>query len=176
MKFTRWRVLIIAIVIFFLFRPVIHSLLLPWAIRTTPTEQLSYKFPARRELFTGGQNPKDVYGDFYREIDIENNKKRNVYRAYISQNGKTGLSRSYSTVEGRPIFTWLLIDNGKARFISDSSNDGGAPPWAINEFVPQTIKLGFFREGNFIEGEPSATDSPLIVLQVEKTDMFSEYF
>lgn len=39
-----------------------------------------------------------------------------------------GLSKRYGTVEGDPIFTWLLVEDGGARFIKDCTQDQPESP------------------------------------------------
>jgi hypothetical protein len=114
-----------------------------------------------------GKTVKEQYGDSLVDaIEHVNEQKRRLYAAYRKGEGKMGLSFRYSTVEGDPIFTWLLVEDGIARFIKDSTRDvwGSAEGVAIHAL--KTMRLGFMQKGRFVEGEPTPADSPVIVLEL----------
>jgi|GEM_PF-4457213 len=158
----------IVLVLGIAYRPVVHYLSLPRAVFSSWVEPLAttgtrYR---QRELFTGGEDARKLYEDLD-PVFKANEQKRRLFATLNSGRGKMGLLRQYSTVEGRPIREWLLVQNGMLTEVKDSSRDGGAPPWAIYRRVPLACRMGFMRDGKFTEGEPSTNDSPVIVFQLQ---------
>ena len=109
-----------------------------------------------------------VYGEMYSAIAIKaNEQKRRLWTTYTSGSGRYGLFHRYSTVEGAWIYQWLLAEDGRLRFIRDTTRDGGAPATAVHSYVPTKAGIGFLRDGTFIEGEPGPEDSPILVIQMD---------
>ena len=127
---------------------------------------MAFGFAGHGEIYTSGKDARELYGASLDPIYKASELKRRFYATLKASKGKMGLSRQYSTAEGQPIFDWLLVQDGKLTYVNDSSGDGGAPPWAVSICTPLEFKLGFFREHKFVEGEPSATDSPIIVFEM----------
>jgi hypothetical protein len=150
-----------------IYRPVTHFFCLPSAVRASWVEPLAtagtrWRHPS--ELPTHGEDARKVYRDEDAEVVFKaSEQKRRFFAALKAAKGNMGLLRRYSTVEGDPIAEWLLVQDGRLTVVHDSSRDDGAPPWAVYVSAPLEFKLGFMRAHNFVEGEPSATDSPVIV-------------
>lgn len=105
--------------------------------------------------------------DRYSSLEEANEQKRDFISTYYSGEGKSGLLRRYSTVEGARIYSWLLVDEGKLKYVKDSTRDGGAAATAVDSYVPKALRVGFLKDGKFIEGEPSANDSIVIVIELD---------
>ena len=123
-------------------------------------------FPRGGEIFTGGENVRVQYGAKLDPIYKASEQKRKIYATFKAGKGKMGLSRRLSTAEGQPIFDWLLVQDGKITCVEDDSRDNGAFPWDVSTHTPLEFKVGFFRGHKFVEGDPSPTDSPIIVFQM----------
>jgi hypothetical protein len=167
-----------------IYRPVTHFLCVPSAVRASWVEPLATtgtRFYHQRELFTGGEEALKVW-DELEPVFSANDQKRKLFATVKSGVGSRGLLRRYSTVEGRPILAWVLVQDGRITFVKDCSRDGGAPPWAVYKRVPLDFSLGFMRENKFVEGEPSPADSPVIVFQIQVHNLLdsqqidTEYF
>jgi len=166
-----------------IYRPVTHFLCLPSAARASWVEPLATTGTGYRqkELFTGGEDVRKVYDDLD-PVFAASEQKRKLYATFKSGRGKVGLLRKYSTVEAQPILAWVLVQDGRVTYVKDCSRDGGAPPWAVYKRAPLDFKLGFMREGAFVEGEPSSTNSPVLVFQIrvhnvlESRQIDNEYF
>ena len=166
----RWRILsvVVVLVIAIVYRPVIHYLSLPRAVRASWVEPLS---TLGTSYYTG---PRELHMDEgsrklgeYEYVFKANEQKRRLYAVLKSRNGRMGLRQRYATIEGRLIVAWLLVQNGNLIYVHDSSRDGGAPPWSVSSRTPLEIKLGLMRYDEFVEGEPSSADSPVIVFQLK---------
>lgn len=160
----------VLLLLWIIYRPITHFFCLPWAVHASWVKPVrnpsTLGFAGHGEIYTSGKGARELYGTTLNPIYEASELKRRFYAILKAGKGKMGLSRRYSTVEGSPIFEWLLVQDGKLSFVEDTSNDGGAPPWAVSIYAPLEFKLGFFREHKFVEGEPAATDSPIIVFQM----------
>ena len=166
---------ILAVVI--LYRPVVRWIVTPSAVRASWVEPLadaSY-FRTRPELPTFGRPPEELYQHFDTVLEA-NDQKRRLFHAAQSGQGKVGLFRRYSTVEGRPILTWLLVDGSRVTYVHDHTGDGGAPATAVDTQTTKTVKLGFLSDRKFIEGEPGTNDSQKIVLELGFAEYRTIYF
>ncbi len=150
-----------------LYRPVIHFFCIPWATYASWVDE-HYD---RGLLFD--QHLPDDFAQSIRQtpgmpmIEESNRQKRKLYEMFKSGNGHYGLYRRLSTVEGDPIYDWLIVENGKMFYIEDASHDDGAPPWHITKRAINAVHLGFLRSGKFNEGQPGPTDSPVLFLMAD---------
>jgi hypothetical protein len=163
--------------IVFLYRSVARWIVTPSAVRASWVEPLadaSY-FRSRPELPTFGRPPEELYQHFD-TVREANDQKRRLFRAAQSGQGKVGLLRRYSTVEGRPIRTWLLEDGGRVTYVHDHTGDEGAPATAVDTHTPKNMKLGFLSDRKFLEGEPGTNDSQKVVLELDFATRSKVYF
>ena len=166
------RAVAIAILIaaFVVYRPIAR-----WAV--TPSET---RAPWVEQLATIGSgfhghaecSPSLLLDPFSREsygpiIVASNEQKRRLWEIYTSKKGRYGLASRYSTVEGAWIYNWLLVEDGKLRFIHDHTRDGGAPATAVETYTLKGARLGFLSDSKFIEGQPGADDSPILVFELD---------
>ena len=167
---TFGKVIGVLLLLWIIYRPVTHFFCLPWAVHSSWVEPvrraMDFGFPGGGEIFTGGMKVREQYGARLDPIYKASEMKQRFYATLKARKGKMGLSRRLSTAEGQPIFDWLLVQDGKLTYVKDSSGDNGAPPWAVSTHTPLEFKLGFFRSHKFVEGEPTSTDSPIIVFQM----------
>src|ERR1019366_4361286 len=124
--------------------PVARWIVTPSAVRASWVAPLADAawFRSDPELPTFGRPPEELYQHFDAVLEA-NDQKRRLFRAAQSGQGKFGLFRRYSTVEGRPILTWLLVEDGRVTYVHDHTDDGGAPATAVDTHTPKTVKLGF---------------------------------
>lgn len=120
----------------------------------------------QRELPPWDQFSREDYTDFDALLNA-NNQKKKLYEMFKSGKGCFGLKRRYSTVEGDWIYEWLIVEDGNMTVIQDSTRDGGFSPSAVYIYVPKTVLTGFYKNGEFVEGEPSSEDSPIRVVQLD---------
>ncbi|MEA3189093.1 MAG: hypothetical protein QOD99_2923 [Chthoniobacter sp.] len=163
------KIIGLLLLLWIIYRPVTHFFCLPGAVRSSWVEPLATAGTGYRhqdELFTGGEEARKVY-DNAEPVFKASDQKRRLFATLNAGKGSMGLFRRYSTVEGDPIFEWLLVQDGKLTYVRDSSRDDGARPWAIHVSTPLDFKLGFMQHSKFIEGEPSPTDSPVIVFRLK---------
>lgn len=153
-----------------LYKPVKRLAMTPLAVHSSWVEPHRKNPFGQRwgELEVGdGKTAREYYGDNAVDaIEPMNEQKRRLFATYRKGQGKMGISHRYGTVEGDPIFTWLLVENGSARFVEDDTHD----TWGSRTVATHTLKgirLGFMRDGKFVEGEPAATDSPIVVLELD---------
>jgi hypothetical protein len=160
-----------------LYRPVARWIVTPSAVRASwvePVADARY-FGFHAELPTFGEDPHKAYEHFDAVLQA-NEQKRRLYRAAQDHKGKFGLFRRYSTVEGDPIFTWLLVEDGRVTYVHDHTRDGGAAATAVDTHTPKTFKLGFMRDHKFIEGDPTPNDSQKVVLELDIGKYDKVYF
>lgn len=110
----------------------------------------------------------------YLAVSKSNEQKHRLWEVFTSGKGHYGLATRYSTVEGAWIYTWLLAEDGKLRYVHDHTRDGGgmgttylAPGTGVDIYAVRNARLGFLREGNFIEGQPGHDNSPILVLEID---------
>ncbi len=148
----------ILITAFVVYRPIAK-----WAV--TPSET---RAPWVERLATYGTGfhshyetaPLHLLGpDNLKIVSQSNEQKRHLWEIYTSGKGCYGLASHYSTVEGARIYTWLLVEDGKLRFIHDHTQDGGAPATAVDTYTLKGARLGFLRDYKFIEGQPGKENS-----------------
>jgi hypothetical protein len=158
--------------IWIIYRPITHFFCVPLVVHSSWVEPLATEGTGYRhnaELFTGGEDVRKLYD----KTEIEpvfraSEQKRRLFETLRVSKGSLGLFRRYSSVEGDPILDWLIVQDGRLTYVHDSSRDGGAPPWAVYVCTPLDFKLGFMRKDEFVEGEPTTTDSPIIVFQFKE--------
>lgn len=152
------------------YRPIAKWVVTPSETRAPWVEALAtYKtgFDGISEI-----QPLDRASPVFREMHMEaildaNEQKRRLWTTYKSGQGRYGVLRRYSTVEGAFIYTWLLAEDGRLRYIHDRTRDGGAAATAVDTYTPISARMGFMRDEKFIEGEPAAEDSPILVIQLD---------
>ena len=103
----------------------------------------------------------------YSPLIKANEQKRHLLATYFAGKGRYGLFRRYSTVEGAWIYTWLLVKDGHLRYVHDHTRDGGAPATAVDTSIPKSVRVGFLRDGEFVEGAPGPKDSPIVVIELD---------
>ena len=151
-----------------LYKPVKRLMMTPFAVHSSWVEpHRKSPFGRVRELgVADDETARGKYGDGVVDgIEQVNAQKRRLFAIYQKGQGKMGISCRYSTVEGDPIFTWLLVEDGNARFVDDDTYD----TWGSRKVATHPLKsmrLGFTRDGKFVEGEPAPADSPVIVIEL----------
>ena len=169
----------ILVVIFIAYRPVVKWFSMPSVTRADWVESLAtLGIGAARanELPPWDGHSQENQRD-YSAIVKANDQKRHLMEVFNSGKGHYGLLQRYSTVEGQPIYSWLIVEDGKMKFIEDCTRDGGAPPTAIHVSTPKSVRVGFYRNGKFIESTPSSQDSPVRIIQLDigKYDLVKFY-
>lgn len=163
----------------FLYKPAKRVAMTPLAVHASWVEPLRESRLGRRSVLgmSDDKTAREYWGDeMVDDIERVNEQKRRLFATWQSGRGKMGLSCRFSTVEGDPIFVWVLVENGSARFIQDDMQDAWRSSAGVETLTAKAMRLGFYREGKFVEGEPGPRDSPIIVLELGTRGVFRKFF
>ena len=100
------------------------------------------------------------------ELRRTNEQKRKFYATWKSGNGRYGLRRSYSTVEGDRIVEWWLVRNGVITLVHDATRDEYGR-WPGVERHHPGVKIGVLGPQGFVEGDPGPDSAAIIVLRFD---------
>lgn len=167
------HVFALVLIVFFIYRPVVKWIVSPWDTRASWVEPLATfgsgvhsnpEFPPFARLRPGMEEEQKL-------ILKSNKQKLKVIETFKAGKGRYGVLQRHSTVEGAWIYTWLIANEGKLTYIRDTTRDGGAPPWSVHSYPVKSFRIGHIEKSKFVEGIPTETDSPMIVLELD-TDRY----
>jgi hypothetical protein len=99
-------------------------------------------------------------------IRLGNAQLRHLAEIYRLGEGRYGLARFYSSVEGDLIRTWVIVKHGDLQYIKDSTRDRHGTR-AVTTYDVKALRVGFYRKGKFVNSEPGPDDSAIVAIELD---------
>jgi len=159
----------VVVVVVMLYRPVLRAMVMPAETRAAWVEPLATvgtewahvaEIPPLEQIPPVSRGKCEV-------VEQADAQKRKLLAVYRSGKGKYGVMRQFPTVEGKWISAWLLAEDGRLRYVRDRTHDDGGTPLDVETSEVKGVRVGFSSAWKFVEGEPTAKDSPILILELD---------
>ena len=160
-------------------KPILRKLFLPGRVHAEWVDDLV----TNSSLFTGWpefteEMSSTNFGNGIPELVRKANEQKRVFvQTFKSGAGQMGLRVVCNTVEGDPIQTWVLVDQGRLEWFRDVTRDRFSGSWlGISHRQISNLTVGYFKNSEFIADEPDASESVVIVLRLNVGGAAPLYF